>query len=240
MVMPFTGKVALITGAAGGIGRAVAREFAAAGAALALVDRSADAIACDGLNDVAAIACDVSDAEQVDRAVARALADFGRLDFLVNVAGIMIFKPIEDLEATDWQQLLAINLIAPALFTGHALRRMPAGGAIVNIASIHARRTTALVAAYAASKAALVSLTRSTAIEGKSRDIRCNAILPGAIDTPMLHASPAIRSGAEVIDPADIGTPQDIAELARFLASDEARFITGADVVADGGRMGRL
>jgi NAD(P)-dependent dehydrogenase (short-subunit alcohol dehydrogenase family) len=240
MVTPFTGKVALITGAAGGIGQAVARAFALEGASLALVDRSAEAIDCSGLDAATAIACDLADAAQIDAAVARTLDAFGRLDMLVNVAGIMIFEPIEELEAADWQQVLAVNLIAPALLTGHALRHMPAGGAIVNIASVHARRTTALVAAYAASKAALVSLTRSTAIEGRARGIRCNAILPGAIDTSMLHASPAIRSGAEVIDPADVGTPQDIAALARFLASDEARFITGADMVADAGRMGRL
>jgi NAD(P)-dependent dehydrogenase (short-subunit alcohol dehydrogenase family) len=96
------------------------------------------------------------------------------------------------------------------------------------------------VASYAASKAALVSLTRSTAIEGKARGIRCNAILPGAIDTPLLHASPNIRSGAEVVDPADLGLPEDIARLTIFLLSDEAGFITGEDIVADGGRMGRL
>lgn len=238
--MPFAGKVALVTGAAGGIGQAVAREFARSGAALAMIDRSDDAIARDGLSAAIAIACDVSDPKQVSDAVARTLDEFGRLDILVNVAGIMIFKPIEDLDAADWHKVLAVNLIAPALFTGHALHHMAAGGAIVNIASVHARRTTALVAAYAASKAGLVSLTRSTAIEGRARGIRCNAILPGAIDTPMLHASPAIQSGAEVIDPADVGTPQDIAALARFLASDEARFITGADMVADAGRMGRL
>lgn len=239
-MVTLSGKVALITGAAGGIGRAIAREFAAAGAARALVDRSAETIDRDDLHDAAAIACDVGDADQVANAVERTISTFGRLDILVNVAAVMVFRPIEELDAADWQQVLAVNLIGPALFTGHALRHMPAGGAIVNVASVHARRTTALVAAYAASKAALVSLTRSTAIEGRARGIRCNAILPGAIDTAMLHDSPAIRSGAEVLDPADIGTPRDIAALARFLASDEARFITGADVVADAGRMARL
>lgn len=240
MVKPFAGKVAIVTGAAGGIGQAIARAFAENGAALALIDRSADAIDCDGLGQVAAIGCDVGDTAQVDSAVADTLDTFGRFDILVNVAGIMIFKPIEDLNAADWQQVLAVNLVAPALFTGHALSHMPAGGAIVNVASVHARRTTTLVASYAASKAGLVSLTRSTAIEGRARGIRCNAILPGAIDTPMLHDSPAIRSGAEILDPADIGLPQDIAALARFLASDEARFITGAEMVADAGRMARL
>ncbi len=229
------GRVALVTGAAGGIGGAVARALAAEGAALALVDR----VAAD-LPDAEAIVGDLADPALVAHAVDRTLDRFGRLDILVNVAGMMIFKPIAEQDAGDWQRLLAVNLIAPALFTGHALRRMTPGGAIVNIASVHARRTSALVASYAASKAALVSLTRSTAIEGRPLGIRCNAILPGAIDTAMLRDSPNIRSGEEVIDPADIGTPDDIAALALFLASDAARFITGEDVVADGGRMGKL
>jgi NAD(P)-dependent dehydrogenase (short-subunit alcohol dehydrogenase family) len=233
----FAGKVAIVTGAAGGIGHAVAAAFAARGASLALVDRVESPAP---FADAEAITCDIADAAAVDRAVAHTLDRFGRIDLLVNVAGIMIFKPIEEQTAHDWHRLLAINLVAPALFTGHALRHMPRGGAIVNIASVHARRTSPQVASYAAAKAALVSLTRSTAIEGQARGIRCNAILPGAIDTPLLHASPTIRSGEETLDLADVGQPEDVAALACFLASDEARFITGADMVADGGRMGRL
>lgn len=240
MVKPLTGKVALVTGAAGGIGHAVATALAQAGAALALLDRDADAALAAPFADAIAITCNVGDPRAIDDAVAQVIERFGRFDILVNVAGVMIYKQIETQTAEDWHRLLGINLVAPALFTGHALRHMGAGGAIVNIASVHARRTSALVAPYAASKAALVSLTRSTAIEGRSRGIRCNAILPGAIDTAMLRESPNIRSGEEVIDPADIGLPEDIATLARFLVSDEARFITGADMVADGGRMGRL
>jgi NAD(P)-dependent dehydrogenase (short-subunit alcohol dehydrogenase family) len=235
MVGELDGRVALVTGAAGGIGGAVADALAAAGAQLALVDR----IAPDRAGGEAIVG-DLADPATVDRAVARTLARFGRLDILINVAGLMLYKPIAEQDAADWQHVLAVNLVAPALFTAHALRHMGPGGAIVNIASVHARRTSALVASYAASKAAMVSLTRSTAIEGGARGIRCNAILPGAIDTPLLRASPNIRDGTEVIDPADIGRPQDVADLALFLASDRARFITGEDIVADGGRMGRL
>jgi len=238
MVTGFDGRVAIVTGAGGGIGGAIAAALADAGAAVAMVDRTADALRHDDRH--LAIACDVADPGAVDRAVAATLDRFGRFDILVNVAGIMIYKPIAEQDAADWQRLLAVNLIAPALFTGHALRHMPPGGAIVNVASIHAHRTSAEVASYAASKAALVSLTRSTAIEGAARGIRCNAILPGAIDTPLLRASPNIAAGIEVIDPADIGTPADIASLALFLASDGAGFVSGAELVADGGRMGRL
>jgi NAD(P)-dependent dehydrogenase (short-subunit alcohol dehydrogenase family) len=117
---------------------------------------------------------------------------------------------------------------------------MADNGAIVNIASIHARQTSPLVAPYAAAKAALESLTRSTAIEGRARGIRANAVLPGAVDTPMLWSSPNIVSGAEVISPGDIGTPADIAAAALFLAGDDARFVTGASMLVDGGRLASL
>lgn len=238
MVTGFDGKVVIVTGAGGGIGGAIAKALAEAGAAVAMVDRATHALRDDDRH--LAIACDIADPGAVDRAVAATLDRFGQFDILVNVAGIMIYKPIAEQDAADWQRLLAVNLIAPALFTGHALRNMSSGGVIVNVASIHAHRTSAEVASYAASKAALVSLTRSTAIEGAARGIRCNAILPGAIDTPLLRASPNIAAGIEVIDPADIGTPADIASLALFLASDGAGFVSGAELVADGGRMGRL
>jgi NAD(P)-dependent dehydrogenase (short-subunit alcohol dehydrogenase family) len=100
--------------------------------------------------------------------------------------------------------------------------------------------TTPLVAPYAAAKAAMLSLTRSAAIEGRERGIRANALLPGAVDTPMLWENPNIKSGAEKIDPADVGKPEDIAAAAAFLASDEARFVTGAALAVDGGRLARL
>lgn len=228
--------VVLVTGAAGGIGGAVAERFARSGAQLALVDRDFP----QSTGDALLLPTDLGEPGEVAAAFDALIARYGRIDVLVNVAGMMIFKPLADHGAQDWQRLLAVNLIAPALLSGRALAAMGRGGAIVNIASVHARRTSPDVASYAASKAALVSLTRSTAIEGKPLGIRCNAILPGAIDTPMLRASPNIASGKEVIDPADIGQPEDVAALAWFLASDEARFITGEDIVADGGRMGWL
>lgn len=239
-------RAVLVTGGLGSIGLAVARAFAGEGASILLVDARADdgsavaALKAAGAADARAIQADVADEDAVEAAVDAAIAGFGSLDVIVNVAGMMIYKPVVELTGADWRRLLDVNLISAALFTGQALRRMRAGGAVVNIASVHARRTSPLVAPYAAAKAGLVSLTRSAAIEGKPLGIRVNAILPGAVDTPMLHASPNIRSGAEVIDPADLGQPEDIAALAQFLASDAARFITGEDVVADGGRMGRL
>ena len=144
----------------------------------------------------------------------------------------------------DWRRLAegaAVDLLGAAYFTRQAFLRMGAqGGAIVNVASVHAQRTTANVAPYAAAKAGLLSLTRSAAIEGRERGIRANAVLPGAIDTPMLWDNPNLASGAEVIDKRDVGLPDDIAAAVAFLAGDEARFVTGTTLAVDGGRLARL
>ena len=117
---------------------------------------------------------------------------------------------------------------------------MKAGGAIVNVSSVHAVETTADVAPYAAAKAALLSLTRSTAIEGKALGIRANAILPGAVETKMLRGNPNLATGAETLNAGDVGRPEDIAAVVAFLASDDAAFVTGATLAVDGGRLARL
>lgn len=236
----------IVTGGLGGIGLAVARAFAGDGARILLVDqRTATpgqiAVLRDaGAADVRAAALDVADEDAVERAVATARDAFGGVDVIVNVAGMMIYRPIADLTGDDWRRLLDVNLLGAAFFVREGLRHMAAGGAIVNVASVHARRTAPDVAPYAAAKAALVSLTRSAAIEGKPLGIRVNAVLPGAVDTAMLRDSPNIRSGAEVVDPADVAKPDAIAGAVQFLASPAASFITGEDLVVDGGRMGRL
>lgn len=111
---------------------------------------------------------------------------------------------------------------------------------IVNIASIHALQTSANAAPYSAAKAGLLSLTRTTSIEGKPHNIRANAVLPGAIDTPMLWDNPNVKAGTETIDKNDVGKPEDIAAAVAFLASEDARFITGTTLVVDGGRLAKL
>ncbi len=224
----FAGKVVVVTGGAGGIGLETIRRFRAEGATTVSAERHGDP------------PCDVGDEMQVEHFVATVLARHGRLDVVVNNAGIMLFKPLEQYTSADWQQVLGVDLMGAVHFTRQAFLHMKPGGAVVNVASVHAAMTTPLVAPYAAAKAALLSLTRSAAIEGKARGLRANAVLPGAIETPMLRENPNIKSGAEKLDPADIGQPADIAAAIAFLASEDARFITGACLAVDGGRLAQL
>ena len=245
--MQFQDKVAIISGASGGIGRAVAQRLGAEGARLVLVGRHADTLqhAADlarqaGAPDVWASVGDVADEAHVEATVAGTLARFGRLDVVVNDAGLMEFKALKDLTADDWQRSLGVDLLGVFYFIKRAFVHMQPGGSIVNVSSIHAVETEALVAPYAAAKAALCLLTRSAAIEGKPLGIRVNAVLPGAIDTPMLWDNPNVKSGAEKIDKADVGRPEDVADAIAYLASDRAAFVQGIEMRVDGGRLSRL
>lgn len=246
--MSLTDKVAIVTGAAGGIGMAIARRLLSDGASVVLADLNeaglASASAALGKQaDPARIAtsrCDVSSEADVIGAVDTALQRFGSIDIIVNNAGLMVFKPLETQTGEDWTRILGVDLLGAFYFLKQAFLRMPVGGAVVNIASVHAIETEPMVASYAAAKAALLSLTRSAALEGKPKGIRVNAVLPGAIDTPMLWDNPNVRSGIETIDKNDVGQPEDVADVVAFLASDGARFVQGASLLVDGGRMARL
>jgi NAD(P)-dependent dehydrogenase (short-subunit alcohol dehydrogenase family) len=245
--MRFAGKVVLVTGGAGGIGLATALRFGAEGARVALVDRDAAALPGataalqeQGAGETLALVCDVGSEEQVGGAVARVLARWGRLDVVVNNAGLMLFRPLEQLTGDDWLKVLRVDLLGAFYFIRQAFLHMRPGGAIVNLASVHALETEPNVAPYAAAKAALLSLTRSAAIEAGPKGLRVNAVLPGAVDTPMLWNNPEVKSGAERLDAAEVGRPQDIAAAVAFLASDEAAFVQGASLLVDGGRLCRL
>jgi len=248
MTRQLGGKVAIVTGAAGGIGAAIAARLAAEGADVVIADIHADNAAgaawalaqAHGVRSLG-IACDVGHEGQVQACVAETTRALGRLDIVVNNAGLMTFKALTQWTAQDWMDVLRVDLLGADFFTKQAFLHMgPDGGAIVNIASVHAVMTSANAAPYAAAKAAMVSLTRTTSIEGRERRIRANAVLPGAIDTPMLWNNPNVLAGIETIDRREVGQPEDVAAAVAFLASDDARFITGATLAVDGGRLAKL
>lgn len=246
--MNLNNKVAIVTGAAGGIGLAIARRLLRDGARVVLADLDEARLHTASVElskeadskHIMTSQCDVATETDVVRTVDTAVKRFGSVDIIVNNAGLMIFKPIEQQTGEDWSRILGVDLVGAFYFTKQAFLRMPAGGAIVNIASIHAIETEPMVASYAAAKAALLSLTRSAALEGKAKGIRVNAILPGAIDTPMLWDNPNVKAGIEVVDKLDVGQPADVADAVAFLVSENARFIQGASLLVDGGRLAHL
>ena len=243
----YTDRVVIITGSASGIGLATAQRIGSEGGRIVLADLSEEKlltaardVTAAGAPEVLTIRCDVSNEKDVDQVFAQTLERFGRVDLVVNNAGVMIFKPLVEHEASDWTKVLGIDLMGAFYFTRGAFRAMKNGGAIVNVSSVHAVETTPLVASYAAAKAAILSLTRSAAIEGKEKNIRACAVLPGAVETPMLRENPNIKSGLETINQSDVGRPEDIASAIAFLGSSDANFITGDGIRVDGGRLSRL
>ena len=245
--MRFKDKVAIVTGGASGIGLATAKRLAQEGATLVLADidekglkQAVVEVEAAGAPHVLPCVCNVGDEAEVEAAVQATMSRFGHLDVLVNNAGLMDFKPLDQLTGADWIRVLNVDLLGAFYFTKQAFLHMKPGGSIVNVSSIHAVETSPLVAPYAAAKAAVLSLTRSSVLEGKAKGIRTNAVLPGAIDTPMLWENPNVKSGVETIDKADVGQPDDVAATIAYLASDDARFVQGAEVRVDGGRLDRL
>jgi NAD(P)-dependent dehydrogenase (short-subunit alcohol dehydrogenase family) len=240
-----TPKVALVTGAARGIGLATARRFLADGWRVALLDidkttldRTFAALAQP--ETALALHCDVADAPAVARAVAAVAGRFGRLDALVNNAGVAIFKPLLDTTLEDWSRTLAVNLTGPFLCTQAAapLMRDNGGGSIVNITSISGHRASTLRTAYGTSKAALAHLTKQQAAELGALGIRVNAVAPGPVDTAMAKAvhTPAIRAEYHDTIPLNrYGLEDELAEAIFFLCSERASYITGQVLSVDGG-----
>lgn len=240
-----TTKVALVTGAARGIGLAGAQWFLDHGYAVALLDIDAATLqtavaALVPAERVLALPGDVRDAQQVARAVAAVEVRFGRLDALVNNAGIAVFKPLLQTGFDEWRDVMATNLDGPFLCTQAAAPLMlrGGGGAVVNIASISGLRASTLRVAYGTSKAALIHLTKQQAAELGDVGIRVNCIAPGPVDTAMaklVHSAEIRRDYHDSIPLGRYGTPEEIAAGIGFLCSDAASYINGQTLAVDGG-----
>jgi 3alpha(or 20beta)-hydroxysteroid dehydrogenase len=239
-----SGKVAVVTGAARGMGAATARLFAAEGAKVILTDMLEDegkAVAAEIGAAASFIKHDVASDEDWAKVVAAAKEAHGKIDVLVNNAGVVHFTPIDALSAEDARRVLGINTIGPMLGIKHvsAVMKTAGKGSIINISSVDGMRGCNGLTIYTASKWALRGLTKSLAYELGTSGIRVNSVHPGGVDTPMGNARglpPEQLSAAFCRVPLQrIGQPEEIAAASLFLASDEASYVTGAEIAVDGG-----
>jgi NAD(P)-dependent dehydrogenase (short-subunit alcohol dehydrogenase family) len=250
----FAGRTAVVTGAAKGIGAAVATRLTAAGAGLVACDVDGDALHAHaerlraGGARVVEVVGDVSRPATAERAAQQAGDEYGGAHVLVNAAGIQRYGTVESTDEAVWNEVLAVNVTSIFLFAKHLvpLMRAAGGGSIVNVSSVQAFVTQTDVVAYAASKGAINALTRAIAVDHAHDQIRCNAVCPGSVDTPMLRATAERFAGAR--DPGDLladwgsahplgrmARPEEVAEVCAFLAGPRSSFVTGSEVRVDGG-----
>lgn len=247
------GKVAIVTGAARGLGQAIAQAFADAGATVVLSDLPGEALdsatAAIG-GSASAIACDVTDEAQVEALVAQTVDAHGKLDVMVSSAGVAGVAPIVQMSLEEWRRVLSVDLDGVFLCTKHAAAAMAAagGGNIINIASIKAFGGSPATSHYGAAKAGVVSLSKSAAMEMRPFNVRVNAICPGWVQTDMIDQN---RAAFEELLPMTfdeyighiqgrLGEPSEIADVAVFLASDRSSFSSGTAYVVDGGAIASL
>ncbi|MGU3389779.1 SDR family NAD(P)-dependent oxidoreductase [Sphingomonas sp. M1A8_2b] len=242
----FTGKVAFITGAASGIGRATAIAFATEGARVAILDRTEDALSetADALRKAGAealvIPCDVSKPDQVEVAVGRVVETFGRLDIAFNNAGVENkAAPVHEIELDEWDRILDINLRGAFVCMKHKLSQMvrQGSGVIVNTSSGAGVRGVAGGASYTASKHAIIGLTKAAALDYAKQNIRVNAVLPGNIETPMMDrfTNGDIQKAIDLEPVGRLGKPEEIADAVLWMSANLGAFVTGAAVSVDGG-----
>lgn len=237
------GRVAVVTGGGSGIGAASTRRLRARGAVVVVVDKMVGSRTA--MHDATlALACDITDAAAVDRVVDRVTADFGRCDVLINCAGVAPVGDAVTCSEAEWDYAFDVNAKGTWLVCRAFLPQMIAagGGVIVNVASGAALRATPGMTAYSASKAAVVALTRSIALDYAENNIRANTLCPGAIDTPLHRKTTRLRQEGGYVGPAGavpaiVGTPDEMAEYILLLAEPGSRSLTGSTLVADGGRV---
>jgi glucose 1-dehydrogenase len=240
--MRFKGKVCIVTGGGSGIGRAACARFAREGGKVVVADwneqHGGETVQeiVRGNGEAVFTKCNVAEPGDVKASIKAAVDKWGRIDVVVNDAAMMTFQPIADLSDEDFDKVLNVNLRSVFLFCKYSLPHMPRGSAFVNISSVHAHETTKNVVPYATSKGGMEAFTRGFAEELAPRGIRINCVAPGAVDTPMLWNNPNVKSGVEKVKGA-VGKPEDIAAAICFLASPEARFVTGTTLIVDGGRL---
>lgn len=234
-------KTAIVTGAARGIGLATTRLFLEEGRRVAMIDRDGEALtaAAADLDNVLPILCDVSIPEQVDAMVEETRAAFGRIDALVNNAGVALFGPIAETDFATWREVMATNLDGVFLCSQAAAPALiESKGAIVNIASISGLRASTLRVAYGTSKAAVIQLTKQQAIELGEHGVRANCVAPGPVATKLamaVHTPEIIAAYHDALPLNRYGAEREIAEAIVFLCSEKASYVTGQVLAADGG-----
>ena len=242
----FSDKVAFVTGAASGIGRATAVAFATEGARVAILDLTENALSetADAVRNAGAqvltIACDVSKPKQVEAAIRQVIETFGRLDIAFNNAGVENkAAPVAEIELDEWDRILDINLRGTFVCMKHELAQMvrQGSGVIVNTSSGAGVRGVAGGASYAASKHAIIGLTKSAALDYAKQNIRVNAILPGNIETPMMDrfTNGDIQKAIDLEPVGRLGKPEEIADAVLWMSADLGGFVTGAAISVDGG-----
>lgn len=246
--MQLEGKIALVTGGGRGIGRGIVDRFLEEGAQVAVVQRQPLDDALTGR--VVHVPADLGDASSIATVVERVVERFGGLDVLVNNAGIMFERAVSEISPAEWDLMMAVNLRAPLFLAQAALPHMRArgGGSIINIGSIEGLAANPGHAAYCASKAGVHGMTRAMAVDLGVDNVRCNAIAPGWITSELSetylesHPDPAAaRADLNRLHPVGrVGRPADVGDLAVYLASDHAGFLTGEIIVLDGGRTAKL